>query len=294
MGALGSREGALHGAEVELHDLSRVGGISLGAVILDKKILLTQILLDQLNVALIAAGGAKILHGATIDGEVAHGGAILGSHVCDSCSVSQGKRLDARAEELDKLADDTAFTQHLDASEHKIGGSGSLRQLAVQVEADDLRQHHRDGLTEHDGLSLDTADTPAGDTKTVDHSRVGVGADNGVRVEHVLLVEDNTSEVLEVDLMDNTGARRNNLEVVESLGAPLQELESLAITREFEALVAVTGITNTSCIDLDGVINDEIDGAERVDLAGVTTETLHSVAHGGKIDNSGHATTHDK
>ena len=162
------------------------------------------------------------------------------------------------------------------------------------MEADDLRQHHRDSLTKHDGFSLDTANTPAGDTKTVNHCRVGVGTYNGVRVEHVLLVEDNTSEVLEVDLMDNTGARRYNFKVVESLGAPLQELESLAITREFETLVAVAGITNASCIDLDGVINDEIDGAERIDLAGVTTEALHSVAHRGKIDNSGHATTHDK
>jgi hypothetical protein len=36
---------------------------------------------------------------------------------------------------------------------------------------------------------------------------------------------------------------------------------------------------------LDGVIDDEIDWAEWVDLGWITTESLHSISHGGKIDN---------
>ena len=91
----------------------------------------------------------------------------------------------------------------------------------MEVETDDLWQDHRDGLSKHDSLSLDTTDTPAGDTETVDHGRVRVSADDGVWVEKVVTVEDNTSEVLEVDLMDDTRARGHNLEVIEGLGAPL-------------------------------------------------------------------------
>jgi hypothetical protein len=36
------------------------------------------------------------------------------------------------------------------------------------------------------------------------------------------------------------------------------------------------------------VINDQIDGHEGVDLGRVTTEALHSISHGSKIDNCGY------
>jgi hypothetical protein len=117
---------------------------------------------------------------------------------------------------------------------------------------------------------------------------VGVSTDDGVGVEEAVLVENDTREVLKVDLMDDTGAGRHNLEVVEGLGAPLKELESLAVALELEALVLVASIASAGSIDLNGVIDDEVDGAERVDLAGVTTETLHGVTHSSEVNNSGH------
>lgn len=79
-----------------------------------------------------------------------------------------------------------------------------LLELSSQLETDNLRKDHRDNFTEHDSLSFDTTDTPAGNTETVDHGSVRVSADNGVGVEEAILVEDNTSEVFKVDLMHNT------------------------------------------------------------------------------------------
>ena len=117
-----------------------------------------------------------------------------------------------------------------------------------------------------------------------------VSSNNGVWVEHVVAVENDTSEVLKVDLMDDTRAGRNDLEVVKSLGSPLEELEALTVTLEFELLVGLGSILSASNIDLDGVIDDEIDWAERVDLGGVSAETVHGVTHGSEIDDSGHAT----
>ena len=90
--------------------------------------------------------------------------------------------------------------------------------------------------------------------------------------------------------MDDTRAWRHNLKVVEGLGAPLEELEALAVTLELELFVLLGGAGNTSGINLDGVIDDEVDGAERVDLGGITAETLHGITHSGKIHNSGHTT----
>jgi hypothetical protein len=45
--------------------------------------------------------------------------------------------------------------------EHEVGGGGALGQLALELEADDLRQQHGDGLAEHRRLGLDAADAPA-------------------------------------------------------------------------------------------------------------------------------------
>ena len=90
--------------------------------------------------------------------------------------------------------------------------------------------------------------------------------------------------------MDDTRAWRHNLEVVEGLRAPLEELESLAVTLELELFVLLGGAGDTSSIDLNGVIDDEVDGAEWVDLAWVTSETLHGVTHSCQIDNSWYST----
>ena len=161
----------------------------------------------------------------------------------------------------------------------------------MQVETNDLGQDHRDGLAKHDSLSLDATNTPPSDTETIDHGGVGVGADDGVGVEKAVAVKDDTREVLEIDLVNDTRAWRYDLEVVEGLGAPLKELESLTVTRELKLLVHVLGGGNTSRIDLHGVIDDEVDGAEWVDLCWVATETLHGITHRSEIDNSGHSTT---
>ena len=140
--------------------------------------MLTKIFLDELDVALITAGESKVLHSVSIDGEVAHCGTVLWSHVRDSGSVGEAEILDARSEKLDELADDSTLTQHLDTSEDQVSSGGSLGKISVQVEANDLRKHHGDGLSKHDSLSLDTTDTPTSDSKTVDHGCVRVSAND--------------------------------------------------------------------------------------------------------------------
>jgi len=113
---------------------------------------------------------------------------------------------------------------------------------------------------------------------------VGVSANDRVGVEHIILVENNTCEVFEVDLMDNTGAWGNNLEVVEGFGAPFEELESFSVAREFKLFIEVLGIVGAGGIDLDRVIDDEVNWAKWVDLGGVSSKTLHGITHGGEIN----------
>ena len=121
-----------------------------------------------------------------------------------------------------------------------------------------------------------------------------VSSHDRVRIEHVVAVEDDTSQVLKVDLVDDTGTWWNDLEIVEGLGAPLKELEALAVPLELQLLVPLPGLGCTCSIHLHRMVNDQVDRAERVDLRWVSTKALHGIAHGRQIDDSWHTTKLDK
>ena len=119
--------------------------------------------------------------------------------------------LHARARELDELPDDTVAAEHLGDGEDQVGRSGPARQLTGKSESDDRRDEHRDRLAEHRRLGLDPADPPAEDPEAVDHRRVRVGPDEGVREGPAVLgLEDDPGEVLEVDLVADPGAGRHD------------------------------------------------------------------------------------
>ena len=90
--------------------------------------------------------------------------------------------------------------------------------------------------------------------------------------------------------MDNTRAWRHNLKVVEGFGAPFEELESLAITREFKSLILISSVGGTGSVHLNRVVNYEVDRNERVDLGRISTQAVHGITHSGKIHNRWYTT----
>ena len=167
------------------------------------------------------------------------------------------------------------------------------RQLAGELEADDLRQQHRDRLAEHRRLGLDPADAPAEDAEAVDHRRVGVGADEGVGVglqdAAVLAAVDDLGEVLEVDLVADAGRRRDDAEVVEGLLPPLEERVALAVALEVVLGVDREGALVAEGVDLDRVVDHQVDVDQRVDRRRVAADLLHRVAHRRQVDDGGDA-----
>lgn len=87
--------------------------------------------------------------------------------------------------------------------------------------------------------------------------------------------------------MDDTGTWWDGVEVGEGLGSPLEELESLVVSLELDLFVLVSGIEGLVDVSLNGVVNNEIDWAEWVDLLWVSSELDHSVSHGGEVDDTG-------
>ena len=163
------------------------------------------------------------------------------------------------------------------------------RDLAGELEPDDLRDEHRDGLAEHRGLGLDAADAPAEHAQAVDHRGVAVGADQRVRVGLAVARHDDAGEVLDVDLVHDAGARRDDLELVEGALSPAQELVALLVALVLEVDVALEGVGAAEHVDDHRVVDDQLGGRERVHLRRVAAELGDGLAHRGEVDDAGDA-----
>ena len=94
----------------------------------------------------------------------------------------------------------------------------------MQFKSHNLRYQHTDGLTQHCRFSLNPADPPTQNAKSIDHGGMRVGTHNCVRIGlkqaiH-LLTEYNTSQVLHINLVNNARCWRHDAEVTESLLTP--------------------------------------------------------------------------
>ena len=212
--------------------------------------------------------------------------------VARSASAERGQ---AVAGELDELADDAVRAQHLADDEHEVGRGAAARQLAVEAHADDLRQRLVERLAEQHGLRLDAADAVAQDAEAVDHRRVRVGARRACpgrppdAPSASSRTRDDRREVLEVDLVDDAGARRHDAEVAERGLRPAQQLVALAVALVLAVDVEGERVGRAEAVDLDGVVDDEVGRHERVDARRVAAERGHRVAHRGEVHDRGHA-----
>lgn len=165
----------------------------------------TEIVFNNLDLMGVTSSKVEVINSLSVDREVTHGSTVFRSHVSNGSSISKSDVFTARSEEFNKLSDDTTLSEHLSAGQNEISSGHVVSEFTGQTETNDFRQDHGDALSEHDSFGFDTTDTPTEDTKTVDHGSMGVSTDDGVRIEDVLfIVEDDSSQVFQVDLMDNT------------------------------------------------------------------------------------------
>ena len=100
---------------------------------------------------------------------------------------------------------------------------------------------------------------------------------------------DDAREVLEIDLVDDAGVRRNDLEVAKRRLPPAQEGVALLVPLELELGVVTHRDARRVLVDLHRVVDHELGGQQRVDLLGVAAEVAHRVAHRREVDDRGHA-----
>ncbi len=92
-----------------------------------------------------------------------------------------------------------------------------------------------------------------------------VGPDEGVGEIDAILREHALGEILEIHLVDDADAGRDEAEGLEGLLAPLEELVALAVALEFHLHVELERLRGAGEIHLHGVIDHEVDRDERLD-----------------------------
>ena len=184
---------------------------------------------------------------------------------------------EAGAVKFNEFSDDALPAQHLRDGENEVSGGHPGAQRAGQPEAYHLRQQHRKRLTKHARFGLDAADAPAQHGETIHHGRMRIGADERIGIGDLhgrrlaargflLGRPDRLGEIFEIDLVANPGARWHDPEIVERVLTPFQESIALAIAAIFEFDIGLEGLAAAECIHDDGMIDDEIDRDERIDL----------------------------
>src|SRR5688500_11339939 len=110
--------------------------------------------------------------------------------------------------------------------------------LACQSAADHFGDQHRDRLAQRRNTAFDAAHAPADDAQSVDHGRVAVHADYGIRISDDSPVAFtrpyDAREIFEVDLVADAGARRDDPQLLERAAAPAQELVTLLVAGKLE------------------------------------------------------------
>ena len=98
--------------------------------------------------------------------------------------------------------------------------------------------------------------------------------------------EHDPREILDVDLMHDPGVGRHGAVAVQRVLTPFEETVALAVAFELELRVLIEGRRGTEFVDLHGVIDDDLDRLQRVDLRGLAALIDDRVAHRRQIDDA--------
>ncbi len=180
-----------------------------------------------------------------------------------------------------------------------ISVTASTRSVAVdpsgsgpdQPHPDDFRFQQVERLPQQYRLGLDTAHAPAEHAERIDHRGVRIGPDQGIgkgnRLRPSRPGHDHRRQILQVDLMHDSGSRGHHPEVLEGLLGPAQQLVPLPVPLVLEIDVLGEGERGPEAIDLDRVVDDQIGRNQGVDVGDIAAEPRDGVAHGRQIDHRG-------
>ena len=154
------------------------------------------------------------------------------------------------------------LSQLLCDCKNDICSGGANRNSPNELETDHLWDQHRNWLAQHCCLSLNATYSPTQDAEPIDHGRVRVGSNTRVWIRLKFAIyfarHDGSSKVFDVYLVHDSGAGRNNFEVIKRCLAPAKELVALAVSLVLEFNISLKRFWRSGDVDYDGVVNDHL------------------------------------
>ena len=172
----------------------------------------------------------------------------------------------SRPEEFDELADDAVRSQHLGQRQDEVGGRRARRERASGPDARATIGFGRNIGWPSIAASASMPPTPHPSTpEAVDHRRVRVGPDQGVGKDPSVARQDDSPQMLEVDLMADPHARRHDSKALERLLSPVEQRVAFAVATVFPLQIGGISVGAAKSIDLHRMIDDQIDRNEGID-----------------------------
>src|SRR5215212_5659684 len=125
------------------------------------------VLSHDVHVLLRAASGEKVSTSFFIDRKEAHRCAVLGGHVRNCRAIRHSQTRRTFAMKFNKLSDDFGAAHHLRNTQNEVSRRHAFTQATAQVNTNNVRSQKVNRLAQHCRLSLDAADTPTHNAKTV-------------------------------------------------------------------------------------------------------------------------------
>ena len=104
-----------------------------------------------------------------------------------------------------------------------------------------------------------------------------------------LLRHDHPGQVLDVHLVHDPGTRRDHLELTQRVLAPAQEREPLVVAAELQVHVALERVRPAEHVSDHRMVDHQLGGNQRIDLARIAAEFGHRLAHDGQVHHRRHA-----
>ena len=244
--------------------------------------------LHQFDLLVLAAGELEVVQGLLVDVEQRGGGAIFRRHVGDGGTVAHGQRRGAFAVELQIGGDDPLLAQELGQRQHDIGGGDARLGFAGQFDADDIGQTDVGRTAQHHVLGFQAAHAHGDHAQGVHMGRVAVGADAGVGEGHAVAGLHHRRHLLQIDLVHDAVAGRDDVHVLERLLGPVDEVEAVLVAAILDGAVLGEGVgIVAAAFHGQGVVDDQLGGDHRVDLGRVAALVGDGVAQAGQIHQGG-------
>ena len=249
---------------------------------------------DQGDNLFLAARVAQVTQGFIINWEEATCRAIFRRHVGDGRAIRQRQAIQTFAVEFNEFANHAFLAQHFHNFQHKVSACRAFHHCARQFKANHFGDQHRDRLTKHRGLCLDTANAPSQNSRAIDHGGVAVCANKRIRIGDQIAVlihirPNRFGQIFKVHLVTNPRSRRHNAEIIKRVLTPFEKGITLHVALIFAIHIHLEGPRIAKLVNHHGVVNDQIHGVQRVDLVRVAAKRLDPVPHRGQIHHRRHA-----